>query len=118
MGSCTPDATLPNRMLLGRNTVLVPNASTTVTCGQTYSFSQVRGCGCAMGAGNCETCSFSQVPTSAPATPSPSPSPTRMPRPCMRVAQWIALGYDQGTTVGPQPPTATIIELARSVLSM
>ncbi len=38
MGSCTPDATLANRMILGNNTIYTPNAAPTVSCGKTYSF--------------------------------------------------------------------------------
>jgi hypothetical protein len=38
LGSCTPDATLANRMLLGNNTVYTPDGKATVTCGKGYSF--------------------------------------------------------------------------------
>ena len=38
MGDCVADATLPNRMLLGHNRVMVPGAAATVTCDQTYTF--------------------------------------------------------------------------------
>lgn len=38
MGDCTPDATLPTRMLLGHNRVMAPGAAATVTCGASYSF--------------------------------------------------------------------------------
>lgn len=81
--------------------MLVPNSTTSVSCGKTYTFAQVR----------------------------PSPASSLRLGPCGSLptphslwsvvsAQWIALGYDAGSTVGPQPPTATIIELARAVLNM
>lgn len=35
---CAPDATLANRMIVGNNTVYLPNAAgATVTCGKTYT---------------------------------------------------------------------------------
>ena len=38
LGSCTPDATLPNRMILGNNTLYVPGAQSSVTCGGSHDF--------------------------------------------------------------------------------
>ena len=38
LGSCTPDATLPNRMILGGNRVFVPGSATSVTCGKSFQF--------------------------------------------------------------------------------
>lgn len=60
-----------NRILLGHNSILVPNSQTSVSCGRTYT-----------------------------------------------MAEWLALGLDVGTTVGPQPPTADIIDMARRTLAM
>jgi hypothetical protein len=37
MGSCTPDETLKNSMILGNNTVMVPGSSATVSCGKSYT---------------------------------------------------------------------------------
>lgn len=71
LGSCTSDSTLPNRMLLGNNRVMVPGSMTSVTCGKTYSFSD-----------------------------------------------WMALGYDAGTTISDVPTTADIIAMGRAVLQM
>jgi hypothetical protein len=39
-GSCTPDATLASRFVLGNNTVYTPNADASVRCGKTYTFAQ------------------------------------------------------------------------------
>ncbi len=37
-GGCVPDATLANRIIIGNNTIYTPNASTSVSCGKSYTF--------------------------------------------------------------------------------
>ena len=114
MGDCTPDSTLPNRMLLGDNTVLVPNMSTSITCGKTYSFPEV----CILVMLYQRVVFFFQPCESYDVCASGSTPLLQMYPSCTFTLQWIALGFDAGTTIGPQPPTSTIIELARAVLSM
>ena len=59
LGSCTPDATLANRMLLGGNTVMVPEKKTTATCGKTYAIADWLATGLDVGT------TVAEVPTTA-----------------------------------------------------
>ena len=47
------------------------------------------------------------------------PDPTKPIAECgMDLAQWQALGHDNGTTVGPWPAAADLIATARRLLAM
>jgi hypothetical protein len=37
---CAADATLANRIILGNNTIYTPSASTSISCGKSYTFAE------------------------------------------------------------------------------
>jgi hypothetical protein len=88
-------------MLLGNNHVMVPGSAPAVSCGKAYTFAEVR-LWCSSASARCFHSHFMHT--------------------CARLVlfdvQWIALGYDAGTTVSEQPPTSEIIALAKAVLGM